>query len=399
MESMNGIKFNYFLILLISLLPLSIANADNQAVFPISTEMQIGRLKNIIDKAPKGSYLTVGGERAFREASMFEGIEHLIIFDISPVVIQFNKINIELLKAPNRENYKALRWTSDFSEWKKTSDLLTEQDFKWWDENIRKMKAQDYDLPEQLNRYGHDGDKYLKVYKKLMSIYPSVSKKFNNYKRAYMEHVEWKDIENKQANNSEGLTKEEFEWFDNKRKQPNSCVHKYIADPSTAVDWGQIIDFKSGNYLFDDRLYQRLHNLALQNKITAIEADITKAEGLESITSTISKIGKKLAILDLDNLYLYDYIGEEKYRNILFKLLDFGQNNSILIVMHNYKEYPHPCAQFSIYLGFTFENVKNFPKDPFLENFFNSIPTDILPLMDGHLYEGKDELPFYLMKQ
>jgi len=392
-------KFNHFLILFLSLLFLSSANADNQTVFPISTEMQIGRLKNIIDKAPKGCYLTVGGERAFREASMFEGIEHLIIFDISPVIIRFNKINIELLKAPNIESYKKLRWTSDFLEWKKTSPLLTEQDFKWWDENIRNMKAQDYNLPEQLNRYGHDGDKYLRIRQKLMSIYPKISKKFNHYKLKYLENVEWSDIEKNQSTNGDVLTKEEFDWFDSNRKQKDSCVLKHIADPSTAVDWGQIIDFKSGNYLFDDKLYQRLHLLALQNKITAIQADITKEAGVESITSIVSKLGQKIAILDLDNLYLYDYIGEEQYRNVLFKLLDFGQNNSILIVMHNYKEYPRPCAQFSIYLGFTFENVRHFPKEPFLENFLNNLPPDILPLMDGHLYEGKDELPFYLIKQ
>ena len=369
----------------------------NFKVFPLSTEMQIGKMRNLINKAPGGIYLTVGGERAFRGASMFEGIEHLIILDISPIIIKFNKINIELLKAKNKEDYKKLRWSSNFFEWKKTSSILTEQDFVWWVKNIRNIKG--YDLPENLNKNNKNSiaNNYIKIRKKLLSVYPRISQKFNNREQDFLRFVTWNDVEKNQYDLQDPLTKKEFTWFDSERKHPESCVKEFIHDPETVIDWRQVIDYKSGNYLFDDQLYYRLHNLILGNKITVIKADLTKQEGVDLVKRTIQEKQSKLAVLDLNNLYLYSYMGEEKFRIALSQLLHFGDKSSILVLMNNYKDYP--CAQFSIYLGFTFEHIiGTWPKAPFFDAFINSIPSDIQPLLDGRLYEITDELPFYLMK-
>ncbi len=322
---------------------------------------------------------------------MFDGIEHLIIFDVSPVIIRYNKINIELLKSTNKESYKNLRWDSNFSEWENISKNLTEEDFKWWNENIRNIKG--YDLPESLNRYGV-ANRYIKVRQKLMAIFPKVSRKFNNYDKEFLTNVSWSDIEKFQQDSKDPLTKEEFEWFDQEKKYPESCVQKFINNPSQAVDWGQVIDYRAGNYLFDDKLYKRLHDLVLKNGILVVQADLTKGTGINLIVNEIKKLRSKIAILDMDNLYRYEYMGEEKFRIALLKLLDLGTKDSILILMSNYKDYP--CAQFSIYVGFTFDNVRRWPTDPFFDVFINSLPSDILPLLDGRLYEGKDELPLYL---
>lgn len=385
-------KVFLFLVVLVSLSS-PIFSKDSK-VFPVSTEMQIGRIKTLVDRAPKGIFLTVGGERAFRGASMFEGIEHLIIFDISPEIIRFNTINRELLKAPSKEDYKHLRWEATFAEWQKISKTLTEDDFKWWDDRVRNIKG--YDLPESLNRYGQ-GNRFIKVRMKLLSVFPEVSKKFNNYDKVFLEYVTWPDIENLQKNSKDPLTKEEFEWFEKERESSSSCIQKFIDNPSQAIDWGQVIDYKSGNYLFDEKLYQRLHKLVLENKVTVVQLDLAKQEGIDLLVSHIKKQQSKLAIVDLDNLYRYGYMGEEKFRNALSALLCLGTDDSILILMSNYIDYP--CAEFSIYVGFTFENIRYWPQEPFFEVFINSLPHDVLPLINGRLYEGKDELPFYLMKQ
>ncbi len=381
-----------FIITFLLVLTLPIIAKTDSEVFPISTEVQIGKIRNILDKAPKGIYLTVGGERAFRGSSMHEGIEHLIVIDISPAIIRYNKINIELLKSSNKEDYKDLRWNSDFLMWKKISATLTEEDFKWWNENIRNIKG--YILPESLNKYG-SSNKYLNIRTKLLSIYPLISKKFNNREKIFLNNVTWSDIQ--AIHPSTTLTKEEFEWFDVERKNPESCVQKFIEEPSTAIEWGQVVDYRSGNYLFDDKLYNRLHNLALANKITVLESDMTKQEGITLVTKTIQKIGVNLAVTDLDNLYLYDYMGEEKFRTALSQLAGLTTKDSILILMNNYKSYP--CAQFSIYIGFTFEHIKSWPQEPFFDALINSIPEEVQALMNGRLYEGKDELPFNLMKK
>ena len=382
-------------ILLVLLITLTNPALADTKVFPVSTEMQIGRIKNLVDRAPKGIYLTVGGERAFRGASLFEAIDHLVIFDISPDIIKFNTINMELLRASNKENYKRLRWDGTFPEWQKISSTLTEDDFKWWVEFVRNNK-EGYDLPESLNRYG-SGNKFIKVRKKLMSLFPKVSKKFNNYEKVYLTHVTWSDIKNLQKDSKDSLTQQEFDWFDQEKKLPQSCVRQFIDNPSKAVDWGQVIDYKSGNYLFDDKLYQRLHKRVLDQNITVIQADLTKLADIDLIVTNIKKLKSNLAILDLNNLYVYDYMGEEKFRMVLSKFLDLGTKDSILILMSNYKDYP--CAQFQIYVGFTFENVGHWPEGPFFDSFINNLPPDIPPLLDGRLYEGNDELPFYLTGQ
>jgi hypothetical protein len=359
--------------------------AEEPEVFPVSTEIQIGKIRNLIERAPaKGVYVSVGGERAFRSASMYKGVESLVIFDISPTIIRFNKINVELLKAENKEQYKKLRWESDFAKWQETSKDLTEADFKWWNDNIRTIKG--YDFPETLNKTGRY-DKYIKIRDKLLSIYSNFSKKFNNRESVFLQNIVWAEIEK-----SSIITKEEFDWFDKERKTPESCVQKFIQAPSTAIDLGKIVDYKSGNYLFDDVLYGNLHRLAMEKKINVIEANLSTPEGLNKIKSVV--LVGKLAVLDLDNLYVYDYMGEENYQNAIRQLVTLGSKESILIVMHNYKNYA--CAQFSIYIGFTFEHIKSWTSTPFLDSFINGLPVDVLPLLDGRLYEGGDELPKYL---
>jgi hypothetical protein len=114
---------------------------------------------------------------------------------------QLHYRNWELLKAPNKQDYKRLRWEGTFPEWQKISNTLTEDDFKWWVEFVRDNKG-GYDLPERLNRYG-TANKFIKVRQKLMSLFPKVSKRFNNYDKVFLTYVAWVDIENLRENGLE----------------------------------------------------------------------------------------------------------------------------------------------------------------------------------------------------
>ncbi len=381
------------ILLLCFVLLARLAYADENDVFPISTEMQIGKIRNLIEKAPEnGIYLSVGGERAFRGASMYRTIEHLVIFDISPVIIKFNTINSLLLKAQDKELYKHLRWNSEFSEWQKIDSSLTEEDFKWWTENIRSMKG--YDVPERLNKNG-TWNGYIKIREKLMNIYPKVAVNYNNRINTFLTHITWEDVEKNQSRFSDKLSKQDWDSFEQERKLPNSCVQKFIDNPETAVDWADVIDYKSGNYLFDNKSYSILHKLAVNNKIRILQLNLSDTEGLKLLANKIEKTKNKIAVLDLDNLYLYEYMGEIKFKKAIDYLIKYGANDSVLILMNNYKDFP--CAQFSIYVGFTFENIKSWPNQPFFDNFINSLPSDIQPLIDGRLYDGRDKLPLYLI--
>jgi hypothetical protein len=302
-------------------------------VFPISSEMQLGKIQKFLLDAPKGIYLTVGAERGFKAASMMPNITELWLVDISDEIIQFNQINAKLLKAPNRLTYQKLRWEADFNTWQNQKTNLTQSDFDWWVKHVRNLDSMDYAIPEYLNKFGKS---------------PKCTKKNNQ------------DLK---------LTKLD------------------------KLDLAQIIDYKQGNYLFHDNLYARIHHLALNNKIYITKANLAENAEIKPILNKLTQEKAKLSILDLNNLYYSDYIGEEKYIDLVQQLLPFGQPDSVLITMSNYKKLA--CAQFQLYLGFTFGQLKKWPTDFKMQYFIDSIPEKINDLIDGKLYTEQDTLPIF----
>lgn len=300
-------------------------------VFPISTEVQIGKLQKFLIDAPTGIYLTVGAERGFRAASMMRNLTELWLIDVAEDIIKFNQINTQLLKNPNRLAYLKLRWEADFNTWKSQKLNLTQTDFNWWASHIRNLDQIDYALPEYLNKFGKA---------------PQCTKKNNQ------------DVK---------LTKLD------------------------KIDLGTIIDYKHGNYLFSDTLYARLNKLALNNKIYIAKLDLSNKNNLAQLSEKLRN--QNISVLDLNNLYHSSYIGEGKYIELVQQLLPYGKNDSILIAMSNYKKVA--CAQFQIYLGFTFGQVKKWPVDFKMQFFIDSIPEKIDDLIDGRLYTEEDKLPVF----
>lgn len=296
-------------------------------VFPISSEIQIGKIKHLIEMAPKGMLITVGSERGFRAASMMKQITYLWLLDYSNEIIQYNLINRELLKSPSRQQYLHLRWKASLTEWKALSNKLNKDDFKWWEQNVRDIQNAPYRLPEYLNRY---------------------------------------------------------------HKSPR-CDGEEISDPERKVNMADILDYKTGNYLFHDDLYQNIHKLALQNKIFVSKVNLKSTEQMDKISHYLKTHNLTIGVLDLDNLYYNDYLGQDIYHKVLKRFLPHGKDNSMLIVMSNYKDYA--CGQYQFYLGFTFENIRNWPEKFKMQNFILSIPPEVPDLMDGKYYEKKDPLP------
>lgn len=366
-------------------------------VFPVSTEFQIGKIKPIVEHAPKGVYISVGSERSFRGASMIPHVTKVYLLDLSPEIIRFNTINIELLKAKSRSLYRHLRWESAYEEWAKLSSTLTEDDFKWWKENVR--DTTNYPLPEALNRYESypDAQKFLKIRRLLTSLYRKWQEKETPTfsKNLFIETVslnQRKTLETK-LHMPLSITDKEWNWWEKYGKNKDySCAKSWLEKPEEAVDFGQVVDFKTGNYLFDDKLYEKLHHFALQNRFATMQIDLTDVKQLDAFLAELKSNHEMIAVLDLDNLYRENYIGDKHYKALIQKLLPFGYDHSLLLVMNNYMDYG--CAQFQLYLGFTFENVRHWPPYFNFEAFFATLPTPLSDLIDGRLYK-KDETPPY----
>jgi hypothetical protein len=372
-------------------------------VFLTSTEMQISRAKPIIDQAPEGLYVTVGAERGFRAASMSPRVTQLLLLDISPKVIRYNKINIELLKASSLEEYKRLRWHSSLEAWLdfakntekklKTKVVISKDDFEWWNKNVRDLDSYSYyPLPEMLNRFGKDilVDRFLEIQTKLEKLMDEVQKAGGLVTRNKVFYTdsfeEWNHYGEKVGSNIR-LSVDEWTWW---RKyvgngKDYAYAQEWSKDPKFVLDYGKIIDFKSGNYLYHPALFEKLHRMVLKNQIATLLVDLSIQKNVSVLVSHLKSSGLSLSVLDLDNSYDSYYMGEQAYMAVVNEMTKVAKPASILLVMRNFKEYA--SGQFSIYLGFQFENVRRWPATFHLPEFFKKVPHEVIDLMNGRLFE------------
>ncbi len=297
--------------------------------FPISSEIQLYKVWHLVHDQ-KGLYVGLGSERSFRIASMMPNIEHLIQIDISEDVLTFCLINRELLKAPNRLRYQKLRWSDDFAQWERFMLASKEQGI-----DVRITK-EDFDwwqlYVRNLDAMGYDLPERL-------------------YREGQAKDCEDSDI-----------------------------------------NLGDVIDYQSGHYLFDDALYKTLHQLAINNRIEVISMDLSDDSEVEQLNLKIRSTGKRLAVLDLDNVFHPEYIGANAYLKAAQTLTRYGDDDSVFLMMANYLNFS--CGQFQTYLGFEFAHVntwEHFDGD----DWFERLPMPALDLMDGRLVRKGQRLPLW----
>ena len=336
--------------------------------FSLTTEIEIGKIRNLMSNAPHGLYVTLGGDRAFRGAALLEGISGLLIFDIDTRTVRFNQINARLLKAKSLVHYRHLRWDAPFSEWQLVDNSLTADDYNYF---RRQVATDDIDghmlvLSEKLNRYQSD----------------LISQRFSNL------HLE--------ITKGINLSDHDRAWY-TKISSQNPCAQLFLNDTSKHfLNASSYIRYQEGNYLFDEKLFLRLRNLAIHNKIFSVAAQLADYGTQDAIIAAFKEYNVKISILDLDNGYLSSYLGSEPYDRLIKGLLPFGDHESRLLAMANmrtaksrYKD-NQACSHthFNVYIGFTFDYIHKLPqkftehmmidifrksKDEFLKNNWQDI--------------------------
>lgn len=310
-------------------------------MFALTTEIEIGKMKPLLEGAPTGMFVTVGGERAFRGAALLDTITALLIFDYDARTVRFNQINAKLLKAPDLQTYRQLRWQAPFSAWQKLDPTLTADDFKFWRGNVATSSVHDglAKLGERLNQYGDD----------------QVSEKFSTLTLAIKQGIP--------------LSSEDKIWYD-KVKAGNKCAKLSLSDPDQPfLEAGTYLRFKLNNYLFDETLFQRLHNLAVNQRIFSVAANLADSATQDAIIKAFNDFTIDIAVLDLDNTYLPSYLGTRAYARLVQGLIPRGSNESRLIAMANFRTEnsrytPNQAcshSHYNAYFAFTFELLKRYP--------------------------------------
>lgn len=109
-------------------------------------ERSLSRMKWITAAAEPGVLLAIGTERGFFSAAINNQFTELLLIDMDPRAVLFNRLNIALLRlAHDRADYLHLRFEANFSEISsraRMSDLtITETEFYWWCSQARSRDA------------------------------------------------------------------------------------------------------------------------------------------------------------------------------------------------------------------------------------------------------------------
>lgn len=211
----------------------------------------------ILNSLSPGVYLSVGTERGFMAAALGKNISHLLLTDRNPLVVQYNRINILLLKLFNeRERYVAWRTRArSYDEWTalvKGSNLSTEE--KLW------------------------------------------------------------------------LGKDSVWQFWQRNAVQHTKMTSFHTPPS-----GESLPFHRANYLFDDTLFQRLHEMANRGNLQAVRVQLEDAAEVTMVAKALSDKRLKLAAVDISNGWQDQYLGE---RGIFLMLQALGESvaeESVLI--------------------------------------------------------------------
>lgn len=370
-------------------------------VFPVSTEMEIGKAWPILRKAPKGIYLSIGSERSFRGASMIPDATALVVIDVSPDILKFVEINRELLKAPDLAAYRRLRVDASFGEWRAfcksmgNSDCLTEKDFEWWVSKVRDRSKMLYPLPEDLNRASTDYEyqKALLLRRTMESLHGALKSPENLTVEDLMQQVPFPELEKmvREAGLTLEIASAELEQW--RKSQFGERRYMWGVDFGYALDAASIVDFETGNYLFDEDLYNRLHRLATAEKIYAIQTDLSDLASLSQLKEAIKEFGQQISVLDLDAVSPAVYIGDKAFLVAVRTLLDAGTDSSILMMTWVPKRIDFIDMQS--YMGFRFSFVKTWRTDFRINSYILSLPKEIAPHFNGKLYSESALPPYF----
>ena len=374
----------------------------NDESFPMSSEPQLGRHAwSILRQAPRGIHLSIGSERSFLGAALNPNTTHLIVTDYDPEVLRYVRINRQLLKAETAATYRQLRFHANYEQWQALSSSLTSADHEWWVRKIRNFTNDVYDrpYPEMFNIHGKDiwCQRIRKVIENIGFIQQEASKSGNGptFRHLFL-RAKFSEIEAlaKKTNVALTISRDDLSWWHDRYFHDYGHFHEWLSTGGlrNLIDHRSFVDYQTGSYVFDELLYARLHQLAMNDRIAALHLDLSKSKQVRRLVKKLSKLGQPLAVLDLDNLYYSGYAGPDRYRELIREFAPLAVNPSILLVMINYMTYGAMPVQS--YLGFRYSHISQWPRDFDMLGYLRSLPQPLLHLVNGMLY-GPDNHPPY----
>ncbi len=230
----------------------------------------------ILNTMKPGTLVSVGTERGFLYAGISTHVRSLLLVDIDPAVVMFNRINVALLKAAkNREDYLYLRLNAGKEIWQSRGILDSKSGiWEWW--------------------------------------------------RKYVQY------------------------------DPNSTssnINFFMHDKESG-------HFTKANYLFFDKQFARVKELADNNRISATQGDLGNPATLSSFSSAMGSSQFPVTAVDISNVWESQYAGYKGTDRFLKSLKDVIDPQAIFIFTD---ESPNSNGywQYYSYQATQFFSVKN----------------------------------------
>lgn len=157
------------------------------------------------------------------------------------------------------------------------------------------------------------------------------------------------------------LSEGDFKWWHVQvLTQPHEVGNLHGWRPQVSEkDPSRGIDFWSGNYIFDVLLYERLHKLALADRIFVVFADLRDPVRMKDVAHALAQSGEKIGVLDLSNAYLVAYMWPSELRFAVETFMPFAQNTSKLLGMSINLSHVPDVFNRHTYFSYTFKALRD----------------------------------------
>jgi hypothetical protein len=140
--------------------------------------------------------------------------------------------------------------------------------------------------------------------------------------RKYVSCSDWLDL---------GLSNDDcIFWITNLIKQ-DSWVLNNPPDAEEATDLLSPV-----NYLYNNSAYERVHQLALDNRIYALQGDVSNADFMLRMLSEFKKRGIAITALDFSNAWSRAYIPRDKLKAVLNAIWSQLDTHSRIVFTHHF---------------------------------------------------------------
>lgn len=178
--------------------------------------------------------------------------------------------------------------------------------------------------------------------------------------RLYATHEEWVA-----AARERGLDPETFEWIRDfeswkwwqhvVRRNPE-FLPLHLAPGSVE---GIEEMFQDANYVYDDALFDKVHELAKRNRIKSVVADLSDGKVVRTVVEALQNAKLPISVLDLSNAWWPDYISERRSARLIGQFQQVAIPQSVLLLTNSADRIDHNrhWNRSWDYIGFTFDDI------------------------------------------